>query len=94
MRVRDEQCEVQRLVFEFVEQRLSQRAQSGAAIENQDVLAATHFDARRITAIADSVGPRTGNTPADAPKSNAHVKDPACTNGIGVRHSISDARGM
>ena len=43
--VGQEQREVQRLVFEFVEQRLSEPAQTGAGIQDDDLVAVAHFDA-------------------------------------------------
>ena len=68
MRVRDEQRDVQRLVFEFRQQREAERAQTRARVENDDFTAAADFDAGSVAAVAHGGRPRRRNRTAHAPE--------------------------
>ena len=68
MRVREEQRQVQRLFFEFLEQRLSQRPQTGAGIEDDNVIAVADFDAGGVAAIALGRRPGRGDGAAYTPE--------------------------
>jgi hypothetical protein len=68
MRVRNEQREIERLVFEFGEQRLSQQAQSGAGIEDDNVITNPDFHASGIATVTHGTAARCGNGAANAPE--------------------------
>jgi hypothetical protein len=74
MRVRQQQGEIQRLVLEFLQQRDAQLAQAGARIQNDNILAATDFDAGSVAAIADGACSRSGYRAADTPKLDARCR--------------------
>jgi len=61
-----------------LEQRVAERAHAGAGVEDQRrVVGKSHFDARRVAAVADRVGTGFRNRPARAPEANAHVLSPS-----------------
>jgi hypothetical protein len=66
--VRDEQRELERAVAEFGEQGFPQRAQAGAGVENDDVVAGADLDAGGVAAVTDGARPRRGNRAANAPE--------------------------
>lgn len=68
VRVGDEQGQVERTVFEFGQERLSQRTQTGAGVQNDDFIAAPDFDAAGIAAVADGVAAGRGDGAAHTPK--------------------------
>src|SRR2546428_471265 len=51
MRVREKQREIQRTIFKFLEKRATKRAQTGAGIQNDDLIATTNFHAGSIAAV-------------------------------------------
>ena len=59
---------------------VSKRAQTGATVKNDNVLAASNLDARCVSAIANGFGSRTGDAPSDYPKPNAHSRSPVLRN--------------
>src|SRR6185312_5233761 len=58
--------------FLILDQRIAERAEPGAGVEDEDVLAAADFDARRVAAIADCLRSRAGDASAHAPEPNPH----------------------
>ena len=72
MRAAVKQIEVRRRVG--ADQFITDEAQPGAAVEDQQMLAAADFDAGRITAVPHSVGAGAGDTAAHAPKSHHKVR--------------------
>jgi hypothetical protein len=68
--MRKQQREIKRLLFEFLEQRLSEMPQAGSGIEDDDVALGADFDTGGIATISDCVRPRRGNGSADAPESD------------------------
>ncbi len=72
MRVAVEQVDVQRTAR--ADQFIADQAQPGAAVEDQQMLAAADFDARRIAAVPHRVGAGAGDAAAHAPKSHRKVR--------------------
>ena len=72
MRAAVKQIEVRRRVG--ADQFITDEAQPGAAVEDQQMLAAADFDAGRIAAVTHRVGARAGDTAAHAPKSHPKVR--------------------
>ena len=68
VRVRDEQGEIERLLFEFLHEREAEFAQARAAIKDDNVVVVADFDAGGVAAIADGGRPRCGNGSADTPE--------------------------
>ena len=68
VRVRQEQGEIERLGFEFREQRLAEVAQAGAGVEDDDVRAGTKFDTTGVPAITNGTHARRRNRPPDSPE--------------------------
>ena len=76
MRVREQQRQVQRMAAGFRQQLASERAQSRACIQNNDLPADAHLDAGGVAAITHRARARSGNRAAHAPKCHAsHVFD-------------------
>ena len=55
-----------------IDKRVPERPNAGASIEDQHSIAAAHFHARRIAAVADRVWPRARNAASHAPKADPH----------------------
>ena len=53
-------------------QRVAEWQQAGTGVEDQDVIAAGDFDARRIAAIANGVGTGTSDTAPHSPEPYTH----------------------
>ena len=68
MRVRQEQREVERPTLEFGEKRLTELAQAGAGVEDDDVTATADFHAGGVAAVAHGGRPRRGNGSANPPE--------------------------
>jgi hypothetical protein len=54
------------------DQRVAERSQSGAGIEDKHAFAAAYFDAGGIAAIADGFRSGAGDATADSPEPNPH----------------------
>src|SRR3546814_20466719 len=54
-------------------QRGAERAQAGAAVEDQQMRTATHLQAGGVAAIAHEFGARAGDAAADAPETHEEV---------------------
>jgi hypothetical protein len=70
MRVREEEVGVERLAFEG----LAEVADAGASVEEQQPLAAAHFERRGIAAVARRARPGAGNGAAHAPEAHAESR--------------------
>jgi hypothetical protein len=68
MRVRNEQGKVERFVLEFSEQRPPEQPQSGAGIENNDVVARPDLNAGGIPPIAQGAAAGGGSGTTNAPE--------------------------
>src|SRR6185312_9513211 len=68
-----------------LDQRVAERAQPRAAVEDQHMLAAAHLDAGGVSAIAHRVGAGTGNAAADTPKLHGKF-------GLGQNRSLAGPR--
>ena len=68
MRVRNQQRQIERAFFEFRQQRLSQRAQPSARVQNNDVFTGTDFDTGSIAAVTCRAATRRRNRAANTPK--------------------------
>src|SRR3546814_3802402 len=58
----------------LLHQRLAERAQAGAAVEDQNVAAAPHLDAGGVPAVACRLGAGAGNASAHAPAPYEEVR--------------------
>jgi hypothetical protein len=54
-------------------QRMPERPQTRAGIEDEDPIPAADFDAGRIAAIARNLASRARNAPSDPPKANGQI---------------------
>jgi hypothetical protein len=70
MAMRKENIDIEK--FLVSDKRITKRSQSSAGIENDNTLAAAHFDAGRISAITDRVRAWTGNASSDSPEPDPH----------------------
>jgi hypothetical protein len=68
VRVGEEQREIERMTFEFLEQGLAQFSQAGAGIKDDEVVAVADFDAGGVAAIAHGARSGRGDGTADAPE--------------------------
>src|SRR5687767_13195208 len=68
MKMAEEDIEIGGL--RLVDKPITERPKPGSSIEDQDVIAATHFNAWRIAAIARCVLTGTSNAAADPPETN------------------------
>ena len=62
------------LLAEFLDERLAQKPQAGAGVENDDFVAAADLDAGSVAAQTHRVPSRRGNGAADAPKFDARAR--------------------
>ena len=63
VRVRDQECELDRARAEFLVQREAERTNAGAGIENDDLAICADFDAAGVSAVTTVLGPGTGIEP-------------------------------
>jgi hypothetical protein len=68
MSVRNEQREAEMLLFKFIQQRLSQQAQSGAGVEYNNVVTGANFYASGIASKTYCTAARSGYGAADTPE--------------------------
>ena len=68
MRVREEQRQIERAALEFRQQRLTEFAQAGAAVQNDDVATVPDFNAGGVAAVTNGVRAGRRNRTANAPK--------------------------
>ena len=68
VRVGEEQREIERMTFEFLEQGFAQFPQAGTGVQDDEVAAVTDFDAGGIAAIAHGARAGRGDGTADAPE--------------------------
>ncbi len=71
--MRDEDVGTDRLALGVALELLSERAQSGAAVEDEEAVADAHFDAGGVASIAQVVGLGSRRGPAHAPELNTHT---------------------
>ena len=64
----DQQSEIERLAFKFLEQGLAEQAQTGAGIENDDLVTVTDFHAGSVAAVANGAGAGGGDGASHTPK--------------------------
>jgi hypothetical protein len=70
MAVRNENINIAKFfVFDEVQ---TERAQSCSGIEYEDMLAASHFDTRRVAAVPNRRRARASNASTDPPEPNPH----------------------
>src|SRR5438270_14072497 len=72
MEVRNEDVSRKRALGELAFQLVAQDAKAGAAVENVDVVAKTHFNAGSIASIAQVLGLWSGRRAAHTPKLQSH----------------------
>ena len=72
MKVRYEDMRSEGAVDEFALQRVSQHAEAGAAVEDEDAISQTHLDAGGISPVAQVLGLWSGRGAAHAPKLDSH----------------------
>ena len=73
VKMRDEDVGANRFAFGIALQLLSERAQSGAAVEDVEVVADANFDAGGVASITQVVELGSRRGPAYAPELNTHT---------------------
>jgi hypothetical protein len=91
--VREEQREVERLFLKFLEQRLAQPAQTGAGVEDDDVVAVAKFDAGGVAAVADGGCPRRRDGAAHTPECYDSARFDGNTLAQAVKEGNGKSRG-